>query len=70
MPPTLEYQHTPLPMIHGVQVRALYDHETLGMILGYLPDRDIVYIKDITPITHCSKIKGCKINLGGIKFYK
>ena len=53
-------------MIHDVPVRVIYDHDNLGMIIGYCPDRDRIYVKVITPRTSCSKIKGWKINLGGL----
>ena len=45
MPKTLDSQHTPLPMINDVPVRVLCDHETLGMIVGYFPDKYRVYLK-------------------------
>ena len=66
MPPTLDSQHTSLTMIHDVPVRVLCDDETLGMIIGSLPDRYRVHLKDTIPITSCSRIKGCKNKLRGV----
>ena len=34
VPPTLDSQHTPFPMIYDVTVRVICDHDTLGIILG------------------------------------
>ena len=34
IPPTLDSQHTPLPTIHDVPVGVIWDHDTLGMIIG------------------------------------
>ena len=45
IPPALESQHIPFPMIHYVPFRVIYDHDTLGMILGYYPDRYSFYLK-------------------------
>ena len=60
MPPTLDSQHTPFPMIHDVTVRVICDYYILGMIIGSFPDRYRVYLKYIIPRTSCSKIKGWK----------
>ena len=57
MPPTIDYQYTPFPMIHYVPVGLICYHDTLGAILGYFTDRYVVYLKDIIPRTSCSKIK-------------
>ena len=70
VPPNLDYQHTPFPIINDLPVRVLCYHDTLGIIIGSFPDRDRVYIKYIIPRTYCSKIKGLEIYLGGIILYK
>ena len=70
MPQTLCNQQTPLTMIHDVQVKVIYDHDTLWMIIDYFPARDRVNIKDTTPRKSCSLIKGWKINLGGLTWSK
>ena len=57
MPITLDSQHTTFPIIHDVPVRVLYEHYTLGMIIGYFPDIERVYLKYIIPRTYFSKIK-------------
>ena len=41
-------------------VSMICDHDTSGKILGYLPDRDRVYLKHIIPRTSCSRINGLK----------
>ena len=65
IPPTLEYKHTPLSMIHDVPVRVLYDPDTLGVFVCSFPDRDRVYIEDIIHRTYCSKIKDWENKLRG-----
>ena len=58
MTTTLDYQHIPFPMIHGVPVGLICYHSILGVIIGSCPDRDRFYLKYIIPRTLCSKIKG------------
>ena len=66
VPTTLDSQHTPIPMIHDVTFRVLCGHDTSWKIICSCPDIDRVYLKDIIPRTSCYKIKGWKINLGGL----
>ena len=65
IPPTLDSQHTPLPIIHDVPVRVLCDHDNLRIIFGSLSDRDRVYLRETIPITSCYKIKGWKNKFRG-----
>ena len=67
---TLDSQHTPFHVIHDVPVRFLCEHNTLGMIIGYLLDRYRVYLKYIIPITSCSKIKGWENKCRGDYIFK
>ena len=55
-------------MIHDVTVRVICENDTLGIIIGSLPDRDRGYLKYIIPRTYFSKIKGCKNNFRGAYF--
>ena len=57
IPPTLDSQQIPLPMINDVPFRIVFEHDTLGVILGYFPYRYRIYVKDIIPRISCSKIK-------------
>ena len=66
IPPTLDSQQTPLPMINDVPFRIVFEHDTLGVILGYFPYRYRIYVKDIIPRISCSKIKVWENKLNGV----
>ena len=68
--PTLESQHTPFPMIHGVPVRVLCNHDTLGVNLGSCSDGCRVCLKYIITRTDCSKIKGWKNKFRGAYIFQ
>ena len=67
---TLDSQHTPFPIIYCVPVWVICDHDILGIILGYFPDINRVYLKDIIIITSCSKIEVCRNKFRGTYIFQ